>query len=90
MSDLDQASAIDRREEARKRVVKRRNLSNGLVAYLVINAFLVGIWATTGQGYFWPGWVLAGWGAGMVLAVWDYFRRPITEGDVEAELRRMR
>jgi hypothetical protein len=41
-------------------VVKRRNLANGLVAYVVINAFLVGIWATTGQGYFWPGWVLGG------------------------------
>jgi hypothetical protein len=71
-------------------VVKRRNLANGLVAYVVINAFLVGIWATTGQGYFWPGWVLGWWGMGMVLAVWDYLRPPITEADVDRELRRRR
>lgn len=89
MSDTEQASPVDR-EEARKRVVKRRNLLNGLVAYVVFNAFLIGLWASTGRGYFWPGWVLAGWGAGMVMAVWDYLRRPITEADVDAELRRMR
>jgi hypothetical protein len=32
------------------------------MAYLVINAFLVGIWAASGFGSFWPGWVLAVWG----------------------------
>ena len=78
------------RAEARQRLVKRRNLVNGLVAYIVINVFLIGVWASTGQGYFWPGWVLGGWGAGMVLAVWDYFRRPISEADVDRELRRLR
>jgi hypothetical protein len=88
MSDLVDVSQTDR-EEARRRVVKRRNLVNGLVAYVVINAFLVGVWATTGRGYFWPGWILGCWGAGMVLGVWDYYRRPITEAAVDRELRRL-
>jgi hypothetical protein len=74
---------------ARKRIEKRRNLQGGLVAYVVVNAALVGIWAVTGGGYFWPGWVLAMWGVGMVLGFWDYVRRPISEADVEAELRRL-
>lgn len=76
------------RTEARKRIEKRRNLVSGTVAYVVVNAALVGVWAATGGGYFWPGWVLAGWGAGMVLGFWDYLRRPISEEDVDAELRR--
>lgn len=75
---------------ARKRVEKRRNLQGGVVAYVVVNAALVAIWAVTGGGYFWPGWILALWGVGMVLGIWDYLRRPVSEEDVEAELRRMR
>lgn len=74
---------------ARKRIEKRRGLQGGLVAYVVVNAALVGIWVVTGGGYFWPGWILALWGVGMVLGFWDYVRRPISEDDVEAELRRM-
>lgn len=89
MSDTIERSTTER-DEARRRLMKRRNLANGLVAYVVINAFLIGIWATTGHGYFWPGWVLGGWGMGMVLAVWDYIRRPITEADVDRELSRRR
>lgn len=76
------------REEARKRLQKRRNLQGGVVAYVVINAFLIGVWAVSGGGYFWPGWVLAGWGVALVLGLWDYYRGPITEADVDAELRR--
>ena len=52
---------------------------------------LIGIWAVTGAGYFWPVWVLLGWGVGVVLNAWDvYFRRPITEADVDRELQRRR
>ena len=78
------------RAEARKRIEKRRNLLATLVAYVVVNAGFVGVWAVTGRGYFWPGWVIALWGVGMVLGLFDYMRRPITESDVDAELRRWR
>jgi DUF1707 SHOCT-like domain/2TM domain len=33
------------------------------VTYVGINALLVGIWAATGQGGFWPAGSIAGWGA---------------------------
>ena len=75
---------------ARKRVEKRRNLQGGMVAYVVINAFLVAVWALTGRGYFWPAWVIAGWGVGMLLGLWDYLRGPVTDADIDDELRRMR
>jgi hypothetical protein len=78
------------REEARKRLQERRDFGSHLVAYIVINAFLVGVWAFTGAGYFWPAWVLAGWGIGLVLHAWNvFFRRPITEAEVDAELERL-
>jgi fatty acid desaturase len=85
-----EASTDTERDAARKRVQKRRNLQGGVVAYVVVNAFLVGVWALTGAGYFWPGWVIAGWGVGLLLGLWDYIRGPVTEADVDAELRRMK
>jgi hypothetical protein len=92
--DAARASEIDRaagspRAEARKHIEKRRALQGGLVAYVVVNAFLVAVWAMSGGGYFWPVWVMAAWGLGMVFGVWDYLRRPVSEADVDAELRRM-
>jgi hypothetical protein len=74
-------------EQAQQRVEKKRKFTGDVVAYVVINAFLVGVWAVTGAGYFWPGWILAGWGMFLVLDAWNlYFRKPITEGDIEREM----
>jgi hypothetical protein len=81
----------DLRELARSRLRKKRDFAAHLVSYVVVNALLVGIWAFTGAGYFWPAWVLLGWGVGLAFNAWDvYFRRPITEDDVEREMKRMR
>ena len=77
-------------EQARARVVRKRKFRGDVVAYVMINAFLVGIWAMTGFGYFWPGWVLAGWGVLLVLDGWDaYYRHDVTEGDIQREMRRL-
>lgn len=92
MSDLQDTDTTNdsARALARKRIEKRRNLQGGLVAYVVINAFLVAVWAMTGGGYFWPGWIIAGWGVAMLMGLWDYLRGPVTDADVDNELRRMR
>jgi hypothetical protein len=79
------------RKEATTRVRKRRDFGAHVVVYVVVNAMLIGIWAMTGPGYFWPAWVLLGWGVGLILNFWDvYIRRPVTEADVEREMQRMR
>ncbi len=93
MTDLseEEAPAVASREyeEARKRVEKKRKFRADLVAYVVINLFLIAWWAVTGHGYFWPGWVLGGWGALLVLDGWNaFYRRPVTDADIEEELRR--
>ncbi len=85
------STETDVRTEARKRLQKQRDFTAHLVAYVVVNAMLIGIWAVTGAGYFWPIWVLLGWGVGLVLNAWDvYFRRPITEADVDRAVARDR
>jgi len=82
---------LDDREEARRQVQARRDFGSHLVAYVVINAFLIAVWAVTGAGYFWPIWVICGWGIGLVLHAWDvFFRKPVTEADIDAELNRRR
>ena len=87
--DIDRES--DEWTQARKRVSDRRDFSSHLVTYLVVNGFLVFVWAITGADYFWPAWILGGWGIGLVLHFWDAFvKRPVTDADVEAELRRRR
>jgi hypothetical protein len=86
-----ETSTDSERERARKRLQTRRDFGSHVVAYVVINAFLVGVWAFTGAGYFWPAWVLGGWGAGLVLHAWDVFvHSQITDADIDAELRRHR
>lgn len=77
-----------KRDVARRRIEARRKLVSDVVAYLVINAFFIGIWAVTGRGYFWPGWVLAGWGIFLALHIFEVVRRDITDADIDAELRR--
>lgn len=74
-------------EQARARVLRKRKFRGDVLAYVVINAFIVGIWALTGFGYFWPVWILAGWGVLLVLDGWDaYFRRDVTEEDIQREM----
>lgn len=77
----------DRRAAAIERVKNKRAFWQNLVAYIVVNGFLVGIWALTGAGYFWPIWVIGGWGIGLILHAWNaFFVRPITEEDIQREM----
>jgi hypothetical protein len=87
----DTTAATDEREAVRKRLQARREFASHLVAYFVINVFIVAAWAITGGGYFWPAWVIGGWGVCVVLHAWDVFlRRDVTESDIDAALQRHR
>ena len=71
-------------EWAEARIGRKRKLRADVVPYAVINMFLIGSWAVTGFGYFWPGWVLAGWVVLLLLDAWNaQYRRPITDEDLE-------
>jgi hypothetical protein len=89
--DSMKTSVDDERQQVRNRLQARRDFGAHVVVYVVVNVFLVVIWAVTGGGYFWPIWVLAPWGIGLALHAWEaFFRRPVTEADVDAELMRQR
>ncbi len=76
-------------ELARARAVRKHKFRGDLVGYVVVNALLVGIWAVTGSGYFWPGWVLAVWGVVLILSAWNtFYRHEVTDDDVQRELHR--
>ncbi len=77
----------EERDWARKRIERKRKLIGDLVAYVVVNSFLVCAWAITGAGGFWPGWVLGVWGVVLLLDLLSfYYRKPLTEADIDHEL----
>jgi hypothetical protein len=41
---------------------ERRRSRPRLPVFVAVMALLVGIWALTGMGYFWPIWPMLGWG----------------------------
>ncbi len=47
--------------------------------YVVVNGFLIGVWALAGFGYFWPAWVILGWGLALVLHSLATFGRHATD-----------
>ena len=81
-------SADDRNwDRARRRAEKKHKFQGDVVAFIVVNLGLVGAWAATGFGYFWPGWVMGIWGALLLLDAWNlYGRGPVTDDDIRREL----
>jgi uncharacterized membrane protein YecN with MAPEG domain len=79
------------REQAIERLKNKRAFTQNVVSYIVVNAFLVLVWAMTGAGYFWPAWVMVAWGIGVVMHAWTVFgQKPITESDIQDEIRKGR
>jgi len=77
----------DRREAALKRVKAKRDFRTHVATYVIVNAMLVGVWALSGAGYFWPIWVIAAWGVGLALNAWAvYFEKPISEDEIRREM----
>lgn len=89
MSDDTGATDDERRKNAIARIENKRAFWQHLVTYVVVNAFLVMIWALTGAGYFWPIWVIGPWGIGLVMHAWTVFgQKPISEEDIRREMGR--
>jgi hypothetical protein len=84
MTDQD-----DKRAAAVKRIEAKRAFRFHLALYLLVNLFLIVIWALTGHGYFWPIWPILGWGIGIVFHGWAvYLQKPISEEDIRREMDR--
>ena len=65
--------------EVRQRVKNLREFYRHLTVYGVVNLGLILIWAISGGNYFWPIWVLAGWGIGIGLQAVSLGLIPVIE-----------
>ena len=74
MTQLDERTDEVLREQAIRRLKKKRDFQAHLLVYVLVNAFIVAIWAVTGSGFFWPIFPIIGWGIGVVLNAWDVYR----------------
>jgi hypothetical protein len=81
----------DLRQAAMKQLQERRDFVPHLLAYVLVNAGLIVVWAlTTSHAIFWPAFVLVFWGMGLVIHAWSaFFRRPITEAEVDRYIERL-
>ena len=89
---MDSSSNDSLRITAKKRLENRQGFLPHLFSYLLVNGGLVLVWATVAnRGFFWPGLVMFFWGVGVVTHFWTAFiSEPITEGDVDREVERLR
>jgi len=76
-------------EQARKNLQRQRHWQNRLTAIAVVIVLLVVVWAITGAGYFWPGWVIGACAVVMVLGYAGSQRGPISQKEVEEETHRI-
>ena len=79
------------RADARKRIEDKRGFWNFFIVFLVVSAGLIGIWAISGGGFFWPVFPIGGMGIALALSAWGVFgERPITDADIDREVERQR
>jgi hypothetical protein len=78
------------RDRAVQQLKKRRDFRGHLLVYVLVNALLVVIWSLADDhGFFWPVFPIGAWGIGLVMNAWDvYWRRDITEEDIQREIKR--
>jgi hypothetical protein len=82
------------REQALRRLKKRRDFNAHLVVYLLVNIVAWGIWAFIGvishSWWPWPVFLTLGWGIGLTMNAWDVFlRKPITEDELQREIKHL-
>jgi hypothetical protein len=78
------------REAAVQRLRKKRDLQGHVLAYVMVNLLLNGIWLITMPGgFYWPVIPLLGWGIGLAFNVWDVYAPGPTEHQIQREIGRL-
>jgi hypothetical protein len=88
-----QAQPESPQEIAERRVRQKLELWWHLGSYVIVNLFLVIVWAITGRGYPWFVWVMIGWGIGVAFHLMQYFmtvrEEPRRERMIQREMERL-
>jgi hypothetical protein len=79
------------RDRAIKQLKKRHDLMTHLLVYVLVNSFIVVIWAMTNSGgFFWPVFPIVGWGIGLVMNAWDVWHpAEFDEDQIRREMSRI-
>ena len=81
------------RSLAQKKLQKKADFKNFLLVWAFVSAVVTVIWFFATPGIlFWPGFVIGGMGIGALVSWWDAYGPTggITEGDIDAEVERMK
>lgn len=78
------------RSKALASLKKKSDFRTDVMAYIIVNAMLVAIWAVTGAPFFWPIFPIVGWGVGVIFHAMDTYRREPSEEQIRREMDRMR
>ena len=79
----------DARHAAVQRLQRKRGFVNYVVGAIGISIVMVIIWALSGRGYFWPGWVMAGFAVGLIfMGIGVFTNKPITEAEIQQEMQK--
>jgi len=74
-----------------RRLKAKQEFRNHLVTYVLVNTFLVVLWAVTDAGFFWPIFPILGWGLGLGLHAWTTYGPSVaTQDQIEREMDRLR
>jgi hypothetical protein len=87
MTEVNDNSEL--RKQALKRIKEKRDVGAHFLAFVLVNALLVAVWAMTDVGFFWPIFPIVGWGIGIVFHAWDAFARPPSEERIRREMERL-
>ena len=78
------------RERAEKSLKLKFEFKAHVLAFVLVNSFIVLIWAVTGSGFFWPIFPIAGWGIGLAFHARDAYGRSYpTEDEIRREMERL-
>ena len=79
---MDQAQA---RKAAEERLQQQAGFKKMIGGFLILIVVAVAIWAITGQGYFWPIWLVFGLGIATAFSAWSAYG-PRDKGPSQAEI----
>ena len=77
---------------ATKRLKAKNDFYNYLFVWLGVSILVTGVWALSGMGYFWPGWVIGGMGVAALFQAIGVFgtRGVITDSAIDREVERLK
>lgn len=85
-----------RRALAIKRIKAKNDFRIHLFVYFAVNAMLALIWTFTNagkpwpEGFFWPIFVIAGWGIGVLINAYVVYRGSVyTEDQIQREMKQL-